>query len=353
MPWVRFARARARADRVKHPTKAPKSTRIIPEIPEIARTGAEDIARALLAGAESVQRIDAYLVRAEAADLAYISDGNRARVLGAPSVSKVADEILRIGKRTAAERIALHRIFTQSAPLERAFLDGRLSSCQVLALGPVIQRTGENHARWIDESSGVPVRQIRARVRVFLGNAASGTDRDDQEPEGTVFCFAAPIPFRIVWNEMMDLSRRVLGYDAPQYQCVEAILAEAGVSGACEADMDGKTPGAGAPLDPRQVAGRSGGSVSGERGKHVPGRIANHLAVTGVVPSPSARSGVAPFRRTRSHSPTRRWTSLIDTCGISVSLGKEQPRQTPSRLSIICGRSTRFERPCGRFSPAS
>jgi hypothetical protein len=90
-----------------------------------------------------LRRLEALLVRAEASTLAFLAAGRRYQDLGVPSLAVLAREILQTAPRTVKNRLSMQGIFTASPALERAFLEGGLSSCQVLALRPLFDRRRE------------------------------------------------------------------------------------------------------------------------------------------------------------------------------------------------------------------
>jgi len=203
----------------------------------LAEEQARQLTEELLAGALSIRSIEAFLLRAQAAYLAYIADSGRVQDLGFDSMGNLAREILYMRPRTARERLMLHRILSVSPLAQEAFLDGRLTSCQILALAPMLKGDEETAASWIAQAQGLSVVELRKRVK----QAKPEVETDEER-----FCtvsFRVPLEFVLVWRQMMELARRVLGWQAPQYRCLEAILAEAGASG-LGAAPDGAAPDA-------------------------------------------------------------------------------------------------------------
>jgi len=191
----------------------------------LAAEQARQLTEELLAGALSTRRIEALLLRTQAAYLAFLADQRRVQHLGFVSIGDLAREILHMRPRTARERLALHRILSSCPLAEEAFLDGRLTSCQILVLAPMLKGDEETTASWIAQAQGLSVVELRERVRQA---------RPDVEVDEDRFCtvsFRVPLEFVLVWRQMMELARRVLGWQAPQYRCLEVILAEAGASG--------------------------------------------------------------------------------------------------------------------------
>ncbi len=62
----------------------------------------------------------------------------------------------------------------------------------------------------------------------------------DGDPEMVSFSFKHPVAFRVPFDEMMELTRKVLGHEAPIYECIEAMLAEVAWPGI---GKDGPEPG--------------------------------------------------------------------------------------------------------------
>ena len=188
----------------------------------------ESLALDLLAGGISLRRAEASVTRTQAALLAYLAEARRYQDLTYASITDLAEERLQIRPRTTAERLRLHRLLTGSPLVEEAFLTGRLTQCQILALAPVL-KAGTDVQSWIAESQSLPVREIRRRVR--LETDAHGVEPSPEETDGRTLSFQAPPPFQVAWREMLERTRSVLGYQAPQYRCLEAILMETGFAG--------------------------------------------------------------------------------------------------------------------------
>jgi hypothetical protein len=140
----------------------------------------------------STRRAEALLVRAEAALLAYLAGANRIKVLGVSSIRGFANDYLRMGQRTAAEMIDLHSFLVACPEAEVAFLDGTLTGCQIMAIGPILQRTGSDRGAVIDDARNVPVRELRARTRFrATDECATGEKRP-----GHSILFHGPHSFR-------------------------------------------------------------------------------------------------------------------------------------------------------------
>lgn len=128
--------------------------------------------------------------------------------------------------RTARERLTLHRILLACPAAEEAFLAGRLSRCQVLALGRVLRTPGVDAQAWIAEAEGMSVRAIRQKVRAW-----SADQPHEAEHEGTEVGFEIPATMLLAWEQGLEGARRALGESAPVWRCMEAVLAETGFAG--------------------------------------------------------------------------------------------------------------------------
>ena len=207
---------------------------------------ADSLARDLLAGAISVRGAEAALVRAQAALLAYLAEDRGYRRLAFASIADLAEELLQLRPRTTKERLSLHRILVRSPAVEEAFLSGRLTLCQILALAPVFKSAPEV-ATWIAEAESLTVREIRRRVRrEIIARKDEPSEETTDAPTGRTLSFTAPPEFQVAWGEMIDLTRSVLGYEAPQHRCLEAILMETGFAGGGTV-VDRENPGDNTP----------------------------------------------------------------------------------------------------------
>jgi hypothetical protein len=64
-----------------------------------------------------------------------------------------------------------------------------------------------------------------------MRDASDPSSSDATDPEGRTISFTAPVGFQIVFDQTIDLARKVLGWEAPVHQCIAAILAEANWTG--------------------------------------------------------------------------------------------------------------------------
>ncbi len=269
----------------KRPRGAKKSRRADNKNPAASSTGPEPrrhfgtpitelglLAEETLALAIATRATEAQLLRAQASLLAWLAEGNRVEQCGFASLSSLALEVVGIRPRTVRERLALHRIFLRHPAMERAFLAGKMTACQALAVAPFLAEwetamaeaaasaaaagaaasdtdtTGATSPApegtrphphpnpnpnfdWASAASHLSVRELRFQARQVLKekserDQARHREEHPDEPEGRTISFTAPAGFQVVFEQMMELARKVLGRDAPIYECFEAMLLE-------------------------------------------------------------------------------------------------------------------------------
>ena len=114
----------------------------------------------------------------------------------------------------------LQSLATVSAHLERlpllraAFVDGVLSWAQIRLLAAVA--TPEDEAEWLSRAEGRTVRALAAVMR-------TPPDGDDDEARFRLRC---PRRVRLLWQQVVELARRMAGTELTQSQAAEAIAAE-------------------------------------------------------------------------------------------------------------------------------
>ena len=253
----------------------------------------------LLSGLQEVWLAETRVGRAEARILAWMRDHRSHRDLGFSGFGDLVREVLQIPPRTAQEQILLHRLLEDRPVAEQAFLAGDLSPCQVLALAPVLLQQdleGPSADRkcgaataidWVDLARRLPVRELRAeardwsaardghspsdsvsvarpeaRIAVVAGDLTGDPSGEDR---GGMVSLSVPAAVAVAWDEAMETARRVLGWEAPQRLCVEALLCEAAPEAAAAGVAGPKVAGpmAAAPdsavdskIDCRQVEDR-------------------------------------------------------------------------------------------------
>ena len=285
-----------------------------------------DLHKKLLESFRAVRRVEAQIIKWEADGLAFFSDSKRRDETGYSSFYSLVTEELKLGYSTAKDRVVLHRAMAARPEVEKAFLDGRISICQVVALRRIFcdpSRSAEQIKAWMAKCVEAPVKEIAYLVRKVLraeeaarrkarrggedaggagtegraaaaGEAASGHAGGEAVPEadgsagseaapeaGTVapawgqgplpdqtaarileslnllgaapddgslddmldalddgndaerdvLRFSAPPAFKAAVDEVLDLTRAHIGYDAPASECWRVILTEADVSG--------------------------------------------------------------------------------------------------------------------------
>ncbi len=182
---------------------------------------------------------EAGVIAAEARLLLRLFDRGGHRKLGFARLGDLARERLGVSPRHADDRLALARTFANRPNVERAFREGRITACQVLALRNVFDDGTEE--MWLALCPGMTVREIRQRVREMKEAERSPAGEEDRasaaalaaaEPDGDAdaplasIAFPAPPAAVVAWDQAMETARRVIGANVPQYRCVEAILAE-------------------------------------------------------------------------------------------------------------------------------
>jgi len=114
----------------------------------------------------------------------------------------------------------LQSLATVSAHLERlprlraAFVEGVLSWAQIRLLAAVA--TPEDEAEWLSRAEGRTVRALAAVMR-------TPPDGDDDEARFRLRC---PRRVRLLWQQVVELARRMAGTELTQSQAAEAIAAE-------------------------------------------------------------------------------------------------------------------------------
>jgi hypothetical protein len=126
----------------------------------------------------------------------------------------------------ARERLGLsarevQSLATVSARLERlprleaALADGLVSWAQVRLLAAVA--TPDDEAGWLARAEGRTVRALAATIR---------TPSDEDEDDEARFRLRCPRRVRLLWQQVVELARRMAGTDLTQGQAAEAIAAE-------------------------------------------------------------------------------------------------------------------------------
>jgi hypothetical protein len=126
----------------------------------------------------------------------------------------------------ARERLGLsarevQSLATVSARLERlprleaALVDGLVSWAQVRLLAAVA--TPDDEAGWLARAEGRTVRALAATIR---------TPSDEDEDDEARFRLRCPRRVRLLWQQVVELARRMAGTDLTQGQAAEAIAAE-------------------------------------------------------------------------------------------------------------------------------
>jgi len=182
-----------------------------------------------------VSRADAELTEIEGSLLAQLKAIEGHERLGF-HFGDLVREVLKMNPRTARNRIALFEVLESRPKVREAFMAGRVSAGQILALRHVL--TGENEGFWIPVCRDATVSDLVAMVRERTASqcCAPSEDVEDHEELLPISFEASPV-VRLAWERSMDTARKVLGWDAPTYRCVEAVLAEAAPGACAEAPL--------------------------------------------------------------------------------------------------------------------
>jgi len=173
-----------------------------------------------------------------------MSDKARAACLRRTFLGRTSDDVSAAseGMRGAGHRGVDH----DQLDLAHALDVGRLTPCRILALSRL--RTAPDFASWITIAEDCTVRELETLVANYLSEEAVETDLLEEsagesssaEPPGRRVTFAAPVSTAVAWENAMEMARRVLGWEAPPFRCIEAVLAETAIEFAEELDSSGE-----------------------------------------------------------------------------------------------------------------
>lgn len=217
---------------------------------------------ALLGAFHRIRLAEARVTRVEAREIHDLRRTRAHAALGFSSFADLAREMLQMSPRNAHQRATLHETLAAWPAIEEAFLAGSMTACQALAIRPAL--APETVPFWIGLSRQLTVEQLRRRVQEMLAGAGVSVADSmiDPDPPGDVISFDAPHAVVVAWEDAMEMARRVLGRQAPRYECVEALLSEAGVPPGQPGELppgdpESVPPGreAAAPTPPDQPAG--------------------------------------------------------------------------------------------------
>ena len=175
------------------------------------------VADRALASARRLFNVRALFARLEGNHLEFLLRTRAYQDLGYSSFRDFVREELQMSQRTATRRVALSRLLRESEELSKAVAMGLLSCCQALILGSV--RESKELSERIEQAGACTVRELKESIRVPEGF--------DPDVSGRRVTFGATASASYVWDHGIELARRVLGWEAPVYKCVEAVLAEA------------------------------------------------------------------------------------------------------------------------------
>ena len=154
----------------------------------------------------------------EGAHLEFLFSSGAFRSFGFASFGDFVREVLHKSPRTARRQIALRRLVVECPVLAQVLAEGRLSPCQALALRPLLGT--EDLEPWLALAADCSVADLEQAVLERTGNEL------EEEP-GRRIRFAAPRSAALAWDHGIEWARRMLGWHAPKFLCLEAILSEA------------------------------------------------------------------------------------------------------------------------------
>ena len=160
--------------------------------------------------------VQAFFARLEGNHLEFLLRTHAYQTFGYSSFRDFVREELQMSQRTATRRVALSRVLREHKELSKALDEDRVSPCQALIIG-TLQRSGEL-SEWIERAGACTVRELKESMPV---------SEVDTDVLGRRLTFGATASASYVWDHGIELARQVLGWEAPVYKCVEAILAEA------------------------------------------------------------------------------------------------------------------------------
>jgi len=297
----------------------------------------------------------ARVARLEARLLAFIRDQKIHRKLGFSCFADLV-RMFQMAPRTAQEHVLLHRLLEDRPRAEEAFSLGSLSLHQVLALAPVLREGDldpDGAVDWIEAARGLTVSGLRRRVREVVASESCGDgdgNRPDPVPEDLpdrMISFTAPLTAACAWDRALEMARCVLGWDAPVYACVEAILAEASPETASlpgVSEREAVFSGAGArvalsgPMVAEKATSLAGASLPATRMATVRMRYADARPRTAKPPAriPWAQEKA---RREALHTLGKVLKLLRTLSGLEGSHDPASPREAAHRLRDLQKRS--------------
>lgn len=280
--------------------------------------------RTMLTTLRALRQAEARLVVLSAEGLAQLRHGREYLQLGHARFEDLCREELGLHPRTAQRRVALARLFDRWPDMQGAFLAGRLSACQALAVAPLLTR--ESAPSWAAVAGRMSVREIQQQVR----NRAPGEAAPAIEPPGDeefrTISFTAPVVARLAFDEAIERTRMVLGWEAPRHTCVEALLIESApgaiaLAGGSESREPLTEAGAGAPPEPMTAR-----AMTPARSAELQRAVAAAWRCVRQIDSLTSRVTSNPLTRLQGlhqleqqHRPLRlalgRFVKVVDECG--------------------------------------
>ena len=226
---------------------------------DLGRTGGESgaIAPHFLAGEaliaiRALYRLHGQLAQLEGDHLELLLRKRWYKRFGYESFRDFAREELQTPYRTATRRVALSRLLRESPDLAAALDSGRLGPCQILALSRL--RDAPDLPSWITIAEDLTVRDLERMVTEYVRDLSlDGPEAAELNEPGRLVVFAAPVSAAVIWEHGIEMARRVLGWEAPPFKCVEMVLAESA------AELGANSPGLLDPSQPSQPEARETG----------------------------------------------------------------------------------------------
>jgi hypothetical protein len=148
--------------------------------------------------------------------------------LGFARLGDYTRERLGLGAREVQELARVATRLDALPPLAWAFEAGALSWAHVRLLTRVA--APEDAATWVEETSGLTVRELENRLRATgdTGEATTDPPNDDAIDGEPAVPLRVPCPRRVrtAWRQAVELARRVAGEELAVWQAAEAIAAE-------------------------------------------------------------------------------------------------------------------------------
>ena len=227
--------------------------RVVPKRSDQSNEPSHIVAGQAWIAIRALYRAHGQLARLEGDHLASLLQKRWYGRCGYSSFSDFVREELQLSPRTTRRRVALSRLTGESPELASALDSGRLSPCQVLALSRL--RDAPDLSSWITMAEDCTVRDLEQLVTNYVSDQSTREGGEAGEPEleddpGRRVTFSAPLWAAVVWKHGLEMAQRVLGWEAPPYRCIEAVLEETAIELTCNETADGQSPFEGEAFEP-------------------------------------------------------------------------------------------------------